>query len=312
MKKNILLLAFLASLTFSSANDVIIFKNSTRVDAKIVEVSDSELRYFKVSNLNGPTFITKLSDISIVIFDNGDIVSYADYKQTSTPTKPFAKKDKNAVQTDVNDTTSKSNALKFNPEPSDKRTFGLSLGYASKRVVLSDGDKKVGYLGDYEPCFQFGFLAQPEIKYGIGIKTGLNFEIGHETKEKHENQIRLIDLSLSLPVQVSYRYEIIKNLSIFIYTGPVFDFGVYMAIAEGASPYSDSQNFYTKGGLYKESGYTGFNCLWGIGAGIQYCGLRLTIGGDFGMVNLSESSSEPIKLNRPFMISLAYMFNNKK
>lgn len=310
MKKNVLLLvALLFSLMLSAADDVIILKNSTRIDAKIEEITNTELHYKKVNNLEGPLYITKLSEVSIVILANGDVISYANYQPQATfQTAGVAKRQK--VSNQSNDTTRRSSVLKFNPEPSDKRTFGLSIGYNSKQIVEDDNHASFLRENSYERCFQLSWIAQPEFKYGIGIKTGLTFEIGHEKYGYSLNQTQMIDLSFSFPVQLSYRYEIINGLSVLLYTGPVFDFGAYLAEAKGAKPYSKSRNYYS-GGLFSRSGYDGFNCLWGIGAGVQYHGLRLSIGGEFGMVNKTKSKIYPAEINKPFMISLAYMFNNK-
>lgn len=72
MRKLTLLLAlFVCSLAY--ANDIIILKNSTKIEAVITEVSDETVKYHKVSNPDGPIFVTKTSEISSILYDNGEV-----------------------------------------------------------------------------------------------------------------------------------------------------------------------------------------------------------------------------------------------
>lgn len=63
--------------------DVIVLNNSDRIDAKIIEVSDSEIRYKKVTNLDGPTYVQKTSDIAAIIYKNGETIAYSTSKNST-------------------------------------------------------------------------------------------------------------------------------------------------------------------------------------------------------------------------------------
>lgn len=69
------------------AQDVIITRQSERIDAKIVEVSESEIKYKKQNNIDGPTFVISTGNVSSVIFSNGDVQSFshAEPKKTDAP-----------------------------------------------------------------------------------------------------------------------------------------------------------------------------------------------------------------------------------
>jgi len=56
-----------------NAQDVIITKNAEKVEAKIVEISPTEIKYKKTNNLDGPTFILYTSDVQTIIYSNGDV-----------------------------------------------------------------------------------------------------------------------------------------------------------------------------------------------------------------------------------------------
>lgn len=75
MRKLTLLIAlFVCSLLH--ANDIIILRNSTRIDAIITEVSDETVKYHKASNPDGPIFVTNTSEISSIVYDNGEVQSF--------------------------------------------------------------------------------------------------------------------------------------------------------------------------------------------------------------------------------------------
>lgn len=75
MKKILFLTAFCV-LTFQilNAQDIIVTKQSTRIDAKILEVSDTEVRYKKITNMDGPTFVMSTSEISSILYANGEVM----------------------------------------------------------------------------------------------------------------------------------------------------------------------------------------------------------------------------------------------
>ena len=82
MKKiiSLSLLAF-SFLTGLNAQDVITMKDGTDVQAKIIEVNPSEIRYKKYSNPDGPIFTINKSDVLIVRYENGEKDVFAENTQ---------------------------------------------------------------------------------------------------------------------------------------------------------------------------------------------------------------------------------------
>lgn len=77
MKKYFLLI--LLTMTFCAySQDVIITKNAEKLEVKIIEVSSSEIKYKKLNNLEGPTFVLSSSEIATIIYENGDIQTFED------------------------------------------------------------------------------------------------------------------------------------------------------------------------------------------------------------------------------------------
>ena len=58
------------------SQDIIVTTDSQKIDAKIIEVTESEIKYKEKDNPNGPTFVLQTSDINSVIFANGKVAIY--------------------------------------------------------------------------------------------------------------------------------------------------------------------------------------------------------------------------------------------
>ena len=89
MKKIFVLAVSLSlSLALVAADfDLIIKTNSEKIEALIQEVSDTEVRYKKATNPNGPTFVLSMTEIATIIYANGEVQAIASSKTTSTATR---------------------------------------------------------------------------------------------------------------------------------------------------------------------------------------------------------------------------------
>ena len=81
-----LLVLLLVSIPFVSvlnAQDVITMKDGSDVQAKILEVTTSEIKYKKFSNPDGPVFTVKKSEVLLVRYENGEQDVFSDNQQTN-------------------------------------------------------------------------------------------------------------------------------------------------------------------------------------------------------------------------------------
>ena len=83
-----ILLSLLLAVVFLPlwAGDIIVTTSSERIDAKIVEVSETEIKYKRQDNLNGPTFVLSTSKIATIIYANGSVQAFEQKKQQPTTT----------------------------------------------------------------------------------------------------------------------------------------------------------------------------------------------------------------------------------
>lgn len=86
MKKLFTLTAFalISVVSFAATFDIIVTTDEQRIEAQIVEVSKSEIKYKEIDNPDGPTFILSTNDLSSIIFSNGQIKVYEHSKSSVT------------------------------------------------------------------------------------------------------------------------------------------------------------------------------------------------------------------------------------
>lgn len=73
MKKLFLIACAVMASMMLIAQDIIVTNDAKKIDAKILEVSKSEIRYKESDNLDGPTFILNAEEITSIIYANGDV-----------------------------------------------------------------------------------------------------------------------------------------------------------------------------------------------------------------------------------------------
>lgn len=76
MKKLFFLFATLAITVSAVAQDIIVTKDSKKIEAKILEVSKSEIKYKEFDYQDGPTFILETKEINSITYANGKVVVY--------------------------------------------------------------------------------------------------------------------------------------------------------------------------------------------------------------------------------------------
>jgi hypothetical protein len=85
MKHITILLLFLFTLTIS-AQDLIVTSENEEISAKVEEIHIETISYKKFNNLSGPTYHIEKTEVSKIIFENGDVetfeVSYKDNNES--------------------------------------------------------------------------------------------------------------------------------------------------------------------------------------------------------------------------------------
>lgn len=88
MKRTLLLLlaAFFGAAS-AAAQDLIVRNDSTRVEARVIEITPEKISYKRFSNPDGPTYVLPVSDIHYIRYANGEVDRFA---APTAPTAPAA------------------------------------------------------------------------------------------------------------------------------------------------------------------------------------------------------------------------------
>lgn len=82
-KKVLLLMLFIGSSVLSNAQDIIVTTNSEKIEANIVEVSGTEVKYKSFTNPDGPLFVLSTANIASIIYRNGDVQTFTSQQQNA-------------------------------------------------------------------------------------------------------------------------------------------------------------------------------------------------------------------------------------
>lgn len=61
----------LACVFVGVAQDIIMKKDGTLLNGKVVEITEQEVKYRKADNPDGPVYTVKIADVSRINYDNG-------------------------------------------------------------------------------------------------------------------------------------------------------------------------------------------------------------------------------------------------
>ena len=85
MKKGLISLLFLLSCGVwdAAAQDLIVKKDGTNVEAKVLEIGEKDIKYKKASHLDGPTYLVSVANVVYIRFEDGstDIFSQEDFDE---------------------------------------------------------------------------------------------------------------------------------------------------------------------------------------------------------------------------------------
>ena len=73
MKKiiSVLLLIFAASMTY--AQDIIVTTNEQKIEAKVIEISSTQIKYLVANMPDGPVFVLETNEVASILFANGQV-----------------------------------------------------------------------------------------------------------------------------------------------------------------------------------------------------------------------------------------------
>lgn len=125
-------------------------------------------------------------------------------------------------------------------------------------------------------------------------------------------QSKFTEVALNLPVYLSYGLEL-NHAALFVYGGPTFQYGLSSKYKVDGTIAAPGIGVLAQDGVldnYKELDYSRFNIYMGGGLGADLNEkIRVTLGFDYGLLNLYTGKEEKTKYNRyNFKLGVGYLF----
>lgn len=147
--------------TYVQAQDIIVTNDAQKIDAKIIEVSKSEIRYKETDNLDGPTFVIETADVSTIIYSNGKVVLYNKENPQNNNKEQEVK-----VQNPIEPSSGIEDIKYFFDGLNEQERYTLTKyleGYP-KNIVAIKGDYSMIYDKKCRIYFDFNFI---DAEYGV-------------------------------------------------------------------------------------------------------------------------------------------------
>ncbi len=265
MKKLLTLLCCVVFCAVLSAQDIIVTAKGERIEALITEVSPTEIRYKKWNFQDGPTFVVGVSDLSVIIFKNGEVQVFT--AQTTTQQTPTVHSTPAATTTQKTPYNPSAERMVETDEPeisSDgKRRYITDTRFQSYIYGGAIFDQRAG-----GPTLDASWGARIRDFFYVGFQTGPHFLF--EATEEYTVGLFYIPLAANMRVFIPTKQ----------YVYPYFDCAIGGLVGEA---------FGRVGNQYGTGFFGGFYCSAGVGidakrfsAGIGYTGVDIS--GVFGSV----------------------------
>lgn len=286
------------------ATDIIILKNSTRIDAVIQEVSQSEVKYKKASNPNGPSFILSTSEILSIVYDNGDVQTF---------------NDNNNQQQSYNNQLSYNSQQSKNPRTSsfvlrdaeNWASFTINYSYYKPK---EDADWMETMNG-----FNAGFLMQNKLYKNLVLLWGVEYQFAMSKDKDDDETDEWMNHNLKVPLRFGFSMPFAKKSSVTVFFGPSFDFNVATINKYEEDGFKIEVDYVNGKYKFQERGETEsgsddefkkvkfFDVPLGIGVMYKYNHFGIRLQHEWGLVNRSKEDDYKIKADQ-FTVGLFFSF----
>lgn len=324
MKRFSILLILLCVAVLSFAEDIIILKSSNKIEAIIQEVSKNEIKYKKASNVNGPTFTISTSEVSSIVYSNGDVQVFSKDNQQQGNNNHKQASNKSHQQSNNNQQQSNKPLKSTSFKLQDAQSFySVTLNYSFYKVKDDDFADVPTLNG-----FNAGFLAQSRLYKNLVLLWGLEYQFGYDKESGIGDKNRMwsnkwMNHNLKLPVRIGFSMPFGQYSSVTTFFGPSFDFNVSTVNDHNGQFDKDKVDYVS--GKYEgydgewEENYSGksneykllkvFDIPLGLGAMYKYKNFGFRIQYEWGLVNRCKGEMSNLKWHADqFTIGLFYAF----
>jgi hypothetical protein len=152
--------------------------------------------------------------------------------------------------------------------------------------------------------FHFGPVAEFQLQNSLYFNTGLLFSLkGFKFEAQSVSATDKLNY-LEIPLNLAYKLSINETSDFLIQAGPYLGYALHG---------TEKVNGESTNIAFGDGGMKRIDYGIGIGAGVEFSSIVVSVNYEFGLANLNDdSTTEGTVKNKVFQISLAYMFGGKK
>lgn len=194
----------------------------------------------------------------------------------------------------------------------DIAPVGFSLAYVYKQLVTTGEGQKLKESGVWPDGkgktlkgMQAGLHFQPCFKFGLGLYTGLFYELYVSTSKKYDYDM-FIEHCAYVPVHLYYRIPFGRKVALSVHGGLGFNYVIHGAYSAKDEDIEDYTDFYEEDGFPKK-----FNMAMEVGAGLRLGAFQLNFQYGKGLNDhKSYSSQGDFKtIQNKYTFGVSYMFS---
>lgn len=121
MKHLTLLITLMCTIKMVYAQDIIVTKDGSLIEAKVTEIDDTSIKYKKWSNQNGPIYTLSINKVFSIKYQNGEKEVFNKQSSTSPQTNPTKTQKENQITQNDNDVIDLEESQSLN----SKRSFNI-------------------------------------------------------------------------------------------------------------------------------------------------------------------------------------------
>lgn len=185
--------------------------------------------------------------------------------------------------------------------------MSVGAGYLNATDKVGDNSTNLNglYLGaSYNIPISGGFAVAPGLYYSGLFKSG---EILNTSILNTKVDSKLTEHFVNIPLNFNVNFELAPDMTAFIYAGPTFQYGLSSKtkIEGSVAGYNGDKDFDNYG---DNTNYSKTNVLLGGGVGMNVNSFQLTVGYDYGLLNLYTGNGDVQRHKSYVKLGVAYLF----
>ena len=172
----------LLAAAYACAQDLIITSDAKKIEAKVLEISETEIRYKEADDLEGPTYVLGIPKVLSIVFSSGKVKVFGDNQENTT--QPMTQRQQPEMT-----------SIEVAPKYLSFAIREYIQGFP-KNVVFVNGDYSMLYNNDAIVFFQFNYDNAEIVEYGYNDKE-IELRLGSikELKNNHPSDFEGFDIN---------------------------------------------------------------------------------------------------------------------